>query len=118
MSDHAILCGDLKKFVASGVKVGFGTVETADPDTVKERKESLLNEMAYVKAERGFDVFFFTIVDMVNTRPGFSLALVRGSHPHVAPGRICSSWVLARLPWRRCIATPNPTGSGLKPGPG
>lgn len=74
MSDHAILTGDLKKFVASGVKVGFGTVETADPDTVKERKESLLNEMAYVKAERGFDVFFFTIVDMVNTRPGCSLA--------------------------------------------
>jgi len=43
-------------------------VETTNPDSVKERAVGLLKEMPFVKAERGFDVMFFAIVDIVNMK--------------------------------------------------
>lgn len=66
MSEHALIIGDLKKFVCSGHKVGFGVVETTDADSVIKRKQALLDEIPHVKKERGFDVLFFGIVDIVN----------------------------------------------------
>lgn len=68
MSDNQLITGDLKKFACNGVKVGFGVVETTNPDSVVCRAPALLTEMPFVKDEMGFDVLFVAIVDIVNMR--------------------------------------------------
>jgi manganese-dependent inorganic pyrophosphatase len=65
---HQLLTGDLKKFVCNGVKVGFGVVETTDPEAVLARQSDLLSELPHVKKEKDFDVLFFAIVDIVNMK--------------------------------------------------
>lgn len=75
----------MKKFKMNGIQVGFGVVETTDPESIKARIPQLLAEIPHVKQEQvmtaciatslpssavwwcqGFDVFFFGIVDIVN----------------------------------------------------
>jgi len=66
MSDHAVIVSDMKEFAANGIKFGFGVCETADPESMLARVTSLQQEMAYVKQENGFDMFFFAIIDIIN----------------------------------------------------
>jgi len=68
MSEHQLINGDLKKFAVNGIKMGFGVVETTNPEALEGRIPELLKELPFVKQEQGFDILFFAIVDIVGMR--------------------------------------------------
>jgi len=49
-------------------KVAVGTVETASPAAIEKRAEELLSTMQRIAQERGYTVFLFMIVDIINMR--------------------------------------------------
>jgi manganese-dependent inorganic pyrophosphatase len=63
MSDREIVLGDFKSYEIAGLAVGFGVAETVNAAQLLGRKAGLRAAMAEVKAERGFDLMFFAVVE-------------------------------------------------------
>ena len=65
---EALLTADFKEFTVGEAKFAVGTVETASPATIEKRTEELLSTMQRIAQERGYTVFLFMIVDIINMR--------------------------------------------------
>ncbi|HLH60803.1 MAG TPA: putative manganese-dependent inorganic diphosphatase [Ktedonobacteraceae bacterium] len=65
-SAEALLTSDFKEFTAGDTKFAIGTVETASPEAIEKRSEELLQTMHKLAQERGYSVFLFMIVDIIN----------------------------------------------------
>ncbi len=65
---EALLTADFKEFTVGEAKFAVGTVETASPTTIEKRAEELLSTMQRIAQERGYTVFLFMIVDIINMR--------------------------------------------------
>jgi manganese-dependent inorganic pyrophosphatase len=63
-----LLTADFKEFVVRGTKFAIGTVETASPETIEKRIPELLETMKTLVQQRGYDVFLFMIVDIIEMR--------------------------------------------------
>lgn len=63
-----LLTSDFKEFTVQDAHFAVGTVETASPATVEKRCEELLHTMELLSRERGYQVFLFMIVDIINMR--------------------------------------------------
>ena len=78
---EALLMADCKEFPVQGDLFAIGTVETASPVTLKPRIPELLSAMQRLAHERGYSVFLFLIVDILQLR---SRVLIRGGERAVA----------------------------------
>lgn len=67
-SAEALLTADFKEFTVRDTKFAIGTVETASPATIEQRSQELLQAMQRLAQERGYAVFLFMIVDIINMR--------------------------------------------------
>jgi manganese-dependent inorganic pyrophosphatase len=65
---EALLTADFKEFTMGEAKVAVGTVETASPAAIEKRAEELVSTMQRIAQERGYTVFLFMIVDIINMR--------------------------------------------------
>lgn len=65
-SAETLLTSDFKEFVVRDAKFAIGTVETASPASVEQRREELLQTMKRLAHERGYASFLFMIVDIIN----------------------------------------------------
>ena len=65
---ETLLTADFKEFTVGEAKFAVGTVETASPATIEKRSEELLSTMQRIAHERGYAVFLFMIVDIINMR--------------------------------------------------
>jgi manganese-dependent inorganic pyrophosphatase len=63
-----LLTADFKEFTVGDTKFAIGTVETASPATIEKRADELLATMRKLVQERGYSVFLFMIVDIINMR--------------------------------------------------
>lgn len=68
LSAEALLTSDFKEFTVADTKFAIGTVETASPSAIEKRSEELLQTMQRLAKERGYSVFLFMIVDLINMR--------------------------------------------------
>lgn len=67
-SAEGLLTADFKEFSVRDAKFAIGTVETASPATIEKREDELLQTMQRISQERGYTVFLFMIVDIINMR--------------------------------------------------
>ncbi len=67
-SAQELLTSDFKEFTVRDTKFAIGTVETASPETIEERSKELLSTMQQLSQERGYSLFLFMIVDIINMR--------------------------------------------------
>jgi manganese-dependent inorganic pyrophosphatase len=67
-SAEELLTMDFKEFVVKDTKFAVGTVETASPATIEKRIPELLATMQRLSKERGYSVFLFMIVDIIEMR--------------------------------------------------
>jgi len=65
---ETLLTTDFKEFVMGSAKFAVGTVETASPQAIERRVPELLSTMKHIAHERGYSVFLFMIVDIINMR--------------------------------------------------
>ncbi|HJT58282.1 MAG TPA: putative manganese-dependent inorganic diphosphatase [Ktedonobacteraceae bacterium] len=65
-SAEALLTSDFKEFTVGDTKFAVGTVETASPGAIEKRSDELLQTMQRLAHERGYSVFLFMIVDIIN----------------------------------------------------
>ncbi|MBA2287203.1 MAG: putative manganese-dependent inorganic diphosphatase [Ktedonobacteraceae bacterium] len=63
-----LLTADFKEFPVGDTRFAIGTVETASPATIEKRSEELLATMRQLAQKRGYGVFLFMIVDIINMR--------------------------------------------------
>jgi manganese-dependent inorganic pyrophosphatase len=63
-----LLTADFKEFTVRDTKFAIGTVETASPATIEKRADELLAIMRAIGQQRGYSVFLFMIVDIINLR--------------------------------------------------
>lgn len=67
-SAEELLTSDFKEFTVQDTRFAVGTVETASPATIEKRCQDLLQSMRRLSQERGYHVFLFMIVDIINLR--------------------------------------------------
>ena len=67
-SAQELLTTDFKEFVVRDTKFAIGTVETASPAVIEKRIPELLEAMERISNERGYAVFLFMIVDIIDMR--------------------------------------------------
>jgi len=67
LSTPELVVSDMKEFENGGVKFAFGVCETADAGALLARKDDIFNELHYIKKEKGVDVCFFALIDIVET---------------------------------------------------
>lgn len=67
-SAEEMLTTDFKEFTVGNAKIAIGTVETASPQSIEQRSQELLSTMQQITHERGYSVFLFMIVDIINLR--------------------------------------------------
>jgi manganese-dependent inorganic pyrophosphatase len=65
---EALLMADCKEFPVQGSLFAIGTVETASPATIEPRIPELLSAMQRLAHERGYSVFLFLLVDILQLR--------------------------------------------------
>ncbi len=65
-SAEELLTSDFKEFTVQNAHFAVGTVETASPATIEKRSAELLQTMRQLNHERGYHVFLFMIVDIIN----------------------------------------------------
>ena len=65
-SAEELLTSDFKEFTVEDSHFAVGTVETASPATIEKRCAELLQTMERLSRERGYHVFLFMIVDIIN----------------------------------------------------
>ncbi|MEO7018719.1 MAG: putative manganese-dependent inorganic diphosphatase [Ktedonobacteraceae bacterium] len=65
-SAEELLTSDFKEFTVQDAHFAIGTVETASPATIEKRSAELLQTMRQLNHERGYHVFLFMIVDIIN----------------------------------------------------
>ncbi len=63
-----ILRKDRKKYSIKELSMAFGVCETPETSVLMERREALLQEMRYMKAEEGDTLVYFAIIDITNMR--------------------------------------------------
>lgn len=63
---EALLTSDFKEFTVGDTTFAIGTVETASPAAIENRHDELLQTMQRLAQERGYSVFLFMIVDIIN----------------------------------------------------
>jgi manganese-dependent inorganic pyrophosphatase len=63
---EALLTSDFKEFTVGDTTFAIGTVETASPAAIEDRRDELLQTMQRLAQERGYSVFLFMIVDIIN----------------------------------------------------
>src|SRR6266446_10040538 len=63
---EALLTSDFKEFTVGDTTFAIGTVETASPEAIENRRDELLQTMQRLAQERGYSVFLFMIVDIIN----------------------------------------------------
>ncbi len=80
-SAEALITADFKEFSVDDVKFAIGTVETASPESIENRKPELLEAMQKLAHERGYSSLLFMIVDIIHLR---SHLLVWGNEYSVA----------------------------------
>ncbi|WP_376793673.1 putative manganese-dependent inorganic diphosphatase [Thermogemmatispora sp.] len=80
-SPEALLTADFKEYPVGGLRFAIGTVETATPQLIEERSPELLETMRRLSQERGYGVFLFMIVDIINMR---CRLLIQGGEQAVA----------------------------------
>lgn len=72
LSAHALVNGDQKTFSfdASGFtgEIGFAVVETTDDDVILQKAGKLIPEMVACKKEKGLDMIFLAIVNIVKLK--------------------------------------------------
>lgn len=67
-SAEELLTTDFKEFMVNDTRFAVGTVETASPATIEKRVPELLATMQRLAKERGYSVFLFMIVDIIELR--------------------------------------------------
>lgn len=67
MTADDILHMDSKIFELSGKKVRISVLETTNPDKALAMRETLIERMLTLKTEENLDMFFFYIVDILNS---------------------------------------------------
>jgi manganese-dependent inorganic pyrophosphatase len=67
-SAEALLTADFKEFTVRDTKFAIGTVETASPESIEKRIPELLATMQTLSQQRGYEVFLFMIVDIIEMR--------------------------------------------------
>ena len=67
-SAEALLTADFKEFAVRDTKFAIGTVETASPESIEKRIPELLATMQTLASQRGYEVFLFMIVDIIEMR--------------------------------------------------
>jgi manganese-dependent inorganic pyrophosphatase len=67
-SAEALLTADFKEFAVRDTKFAIGTVETASPESIEKRIPELLATMQTLSQQRGYEVFLFMIVDIIEMR--------------------------------------------------
>jgi manganese-dependent inorganic pyrophosphatase len=68
LSAAELLTMDFKEFMVRDTRFAVGTVETASPATIEKRIPELLATMQRLSKERGYSVFLFMIVDIIEMR--------------------------------------------------
>jgi len=68
LSAETLLTSDFKEFTVGDTKIAIGTVEMASPSIIENRSEELLQTMQRLAKQRGYSVFLFMIVDIINMR--------------------------------------------------
>ncbi len=63
-----LITSDFKEFSVQGTTFAIGTVETASPATIEQRRIEILDTMHQLVSERGYASLLFMIVDIINMR--------------------------------------------------
>ncbi len=60
----SVITGDMKEFDFNGKRVGIAVCEVASDVYFKDKEEKIMETVAEIKKEEGYDAFFFGVVDI------------------------------------------------------
>lgn len=65
-SPHDLLNQDFKSFVIQDERIGISQVYTMDPESLRDRREEILELMEKVSKENGYSIYIFMLTDIFN----------------------------------------------------